>query len=168
MSQSMYSNPFANQSRYVPCFQQDGKLYTWDSEGTKQIGVSTKTYQTIQEEHEEALSRLANYYEHLTKEQTCPHCQGTVPAIIVPEPSAQDIIEQQKAQLRQAQEALTISQKTQQQLIDGTMHLMQKVEELSSAIANVTGGSNETAVPDQSTSDSGSRPIQNKRSTIKS
>lgn len=168
MSQSMYSNPFSNQSKYVPCFKQDGKLYTWDSEGTSQIGVSLKTYQDIQAEHEDALVRLENYYKYLTAEQTCPHCQGVVPAIILPEPSAQDIIEQQKTQLRQAQEALAASQKTQQDLINGTVSLMQRVEELSASIATLTGGSNETVISDQPTSDSGLRPVQNKRSATKS
>lgn len=170
MSQSMYPySPLSNQSKYVPCFQQDGKIYTWDQEGTRQIGVTTKTHEVIQKEYEEALIRLQEYYEHLTKKQICPHCEGSVPAIITPEPSAQDIIQQQNDQLRQAQEALVVSQKTQQQLINGNMALMEKVEELTQAVAAITGGSNEISIDTQSTSNSGQGSVSvNKKSSAKS
>lgn len=170
MSQSMY-NPYAplvNQSKYVPCFQQDGKIYTWDSEGTRQIGVTNKTHEVIQKEHEEALVRLQEYYECLTKKQTCPHCEGVIPAFITPEPSAQEIIQQQTEQLRQAQEALTISQKTQQQLIEGNLALMKKVEELSTSVAAITGGSNESAIISEPEYVARNGSVQNKKSSTKS
>lgn len=113
MSQSYpyAQNPLFNHSKYLTCFIQDGKIYTWSAEGTQQIGVSNQVFNELQTQYDGVYEVTTQYKERLIQ-------LGE----IAPELTQEEIIKQQAEQLRQTQQALAVSLERLEALTGGMKH----------------------------------------------
>lgn len=134
----MQTNPLFNHSKYLTCFIQDGKIYTWSAEGTQQIGVANQVYNELKAQYDGIFEVTTQYKERLVE-------LGE----ITPELTQEEIIKQQAEQLRQTQKALAVS--------------LERLEALTAG-----GKNHESVETVQRGSDSGNGPVKNKESATES
>lgn len=166
MSQVVYpygpTSSLTNQSKYFTCFLQEGKIMAWDTEGTQQVGFSNGTYNELKKQYDSVYATASEYYARLTEEGTCPSCGHKIPAVITPELTQEQIVQQQAEQMRMMQEMIVISQKTQQELLT-------KIEALTASIPTIekTGVSEnvQPVVVDKPGKDTGNGSGKDKKST---
>lgn len=135
-----YSSTMLNQSRYLTCVIQDGKIFTWNTEGTQQIGVTNQAYNDLKEQYDSIFETSQKYYDRLV-----------LVGEITPELSPEDIIKQQAEQLRQSNQTLTRTQEA----LDKSIAL---IESLTSG-----GTPHEPVETDQRGINPGDGPVKNKK-----
>lgn len=138
-----YSNPMFNHSKYLTCFIQDGKIYTWSAEGTQQIGVTNQAYNELKDQYDSVFEVTTHYKERLVE-------LGE----ITPELTPEEIIKQQAEQLRQSGQALA---KTQ----DALAKSLARLESLT-----VGGKTNELGEADQRGINPGDGAVKNKKPAV--
>ena len=140
MSQAPYSpyGLFAPPSpRGVPgqtetflAYMQDGKIFRQAPEGPQVIGVTTKTHDDLQADYDGVYATCQEYYDALVKA-----------GVIVPEPTQEDLLNQQAEQLKAQAEQLREASKI---IADGARSqeaLAGMINELRSELSALKGDS---------------------------
>lgn len=139
---SQYAGAFSAQSpQYFYCYIQDDKLMTWGSDGVKQVGVSLKAHEELEQTRASLYDTCQEYYNKLIEA-----------GIIKPEPTPEDIARQQAEIISSLKSQVEQGQEAQAKLMEGQRLLMEKIEAM-------TGGNNES---DGNRSEPG--PVKNKKS----